>query len=124
MKRLWLLVIVAAAVTCLAAGCIGKVETYTDSGQRIEIGINNEFVIALGSNPTTGYSWQESHDESMLRLVESKFEPAEDDVVGAGGIEYFRFRALKTGDTEVTLVYKRAWEEEILDEKVFAVTIK
>jgi len=127
MRRLLLLVAVVAI--CLVAGCAGGVKTYTDSGQAIGIGVNQEFVIALGSNPTTGYSWQVSHDETRLELVggESTYKQgkeAEQGVVGAGGIEYFRFKALKTGETKVTLVYKRPWEEEFLDQKVFTVNIK
>ena len=54
MKRVLLLVALAAIF--LAAGCVGEVRTYSDSGQTISIGVNHEFVIALGSNPTTGYS--------------------------------------------------------------------
>ena len=125
MKRLLILMVVVA--TCLVAGCVGEVNTYTDPGQTISIGVNQEFVIALGSNPTTGYGWQESYEESMLELVEKTYKPGEEakqGVVGAGGVEYFRFKALKTGETEITLVYKRPWEEEILDQKVFTINIK
>ncbi len=125
MKRLLISMVVVA--TCLVAGCVGEVETYTDPGQTINIGVNQEFVIALGSNPTTGYGWQESYDETVLTLVEKTYrlgEEAKQGVVGAGGVEYFRFKALKTGETEITLVYKRLWEEEILGQKVFTINIK
>ena len=121
------LVLVAILTICLLAGCVGEVKTYTDSGQTIGIGVNQEFVIALGSNPTTGYGWQESHDETMVELVESEYEmgaEAKQGMIGAGGIEYFRFKALKTGETEITMVYKRPWEAEIADQKVFTVNIK
>ena len=115
----------AVLIICLVAGCVG-VKTYTDSGQTINIGVGQEFVIALGSNPTTGYGWQESYDETMLELVEKTYEEQaeEEGAVGAGGIEYFRFHALEAGETEITLVYKRAWEEEFLAQKVFTVNIE
>ena len=122
-----LLVTVAVVAVCMLAGCLGRVETYTDSGQTINIGVNQEFVIALDSNPTTGYSWQESYDESLLELVEKSYEmgkAAKQGAVGAGGVEYFQFKALKTGETEITLVYKRPWGEESIDQKVFTVNIK
>lgn len=123
MKRFLLLLTVLAA--CLVAGCIGEVETYSDEGQGIDTGVNQQFVIALGSNPTTGYSWQASYDETMIELVEKTYkEEAKQGLVGAGGVEYFRFKALKTGRTPVTLVYKRAWEEEIIAQKVFVVHIR
>jgi inhibitor of cysteine peptidase len=108
------------------AGCVGEVESYTDPGQTIEIGVNQQFVIALGSNPTTGYSWQESHDAAVVELVEKVYkEQAKQGVVGAGGVEYFRFKALKTGETDVTLVYKRPWEETTPQDvtKVFTINI-
>ena len=123
MKRLLILMLVAAALT--VAGCIGVAKTYTDPGQTVTIGVNQQFVIALGSNPTTGYSWQESHDQSMLELLEKSYkEEAQEGEVGAGGIEYFRFKAVKAGQTEITVVYQRSWEEEILEQKVFTVYVK
>jgi len=127
MKKFLMLVAVVVVATCLVAGCVGEVKTYTDSGQAVSIGLNQEFVIALGSNPTTGYGWQESYDEVILELVEKTYKPGEEakgGVVGAGGVEHFRFKALKTGETEITIVYKRAWEEEILEQKVFTINIE
>ena len=55
MKRFLLLLAVLA--TTLFAGCV-EVGTYDDAGQAIDTEVNQEFVIALGSNPTTGYKWQ------------------------------------------------------------------
>ena len=51
---------------------------------------------------------------------------AKEGMVGAGGIEYFRFKALKTGKTDITMVYKRQWEEPTPQDvtKVFTVDIK
>jgi inhibitor of cysteine peptidase len=122
-KKLLILMLVAVALT--VAGCIGVAETYTDPGQTVNIGANQEFIIALGSNPTTGYSWQESHDQTMLQLVKWNYEEeAKEGVLGAGGIEYFRFKALKSGQTEITLVYQRPWEEETIEQKVFTVYVK
>jgi inhibitor of cysteine peptidase len=113
--------------TCLVAGCVGEVETYTDPGQTVTIGAGQQFVIALGSNPTTGYNWQESYDQTMLELVEKTYKPGEEadnGVVGAGGVEYFRFKTLNKGETEITLVYQRSWEEEFLDQKIFIINIR
>ena len=125
MKRF--LVLMAVLATCLVAGCIGEVETYNDSGQTIDIGVNQQFVIALGSNPgSTGYSWQASYDETMLKLVEYIHkEKPEPGLVGAGGVESFRFKALKTGRTEITLTYEQPWEGGGIGEtKVFTIHIR
>jgi len=45
-------------------------------------------------------------------------------LLGAGGTELFRFEALKKGEVEITMVYKRSWEEEILQQKVFTVEVR
>jgi len=124
-KRLLILMLVAAALT--VAGCIGVAKTYDDPGQTVTISVNQEFIIALGSNPgSTGYGWQESHDQTMLELVKWNYEEeAQEGVVGAGGIEYFRFKALKAGETEITLTYEQPWEGGGIGEtKVFTVYVK
>jgi inhibitor of cysteine peptidase len=125
-KRLVILVAVAVIAICLLGGCVREVKTYTDSGQTIDIGVDQEFIIALDANPTTGYDWEVSLDETILELVEKTYklgEKAEEGVVGAGGVDYFRFKALKAGETEITMVYKRTWEETGIDQKVFTVNI-
>jgi predicted secreted protein len=124
LKR-FLLLVAVMLVACLVAGCV-NVETYEDEGQAIDIGVNHQFVIALGSNITTGYKWQASYDETALELVESTYKEAGQGLIGAGGVEYFRFKALKTCRTEITLVYKQAWGEPTPDDltKVFVVHIR
>lgn len=100
---------------------------YTDDSKAIGVKVTKKFIITLESNPTTGYSWQESRDETMIELVQSEYEPGEDaqkGVAGAGGNDLFWFKALKSGTTKITLVYKRPWETEIAEQKVFTIVIK
>lgn len=130
MKKL----VISLAVLLLAGIMIGcntgsaEIKTYTDSTQQVEVGIDGEFIVALTSNPTTGYSWQESHDAASLNLVEKSYQQneASKGLAGAGGTDYFRYRALKSGDTKITLVYKRPWEQASLADKTqeFSVRIK
>ena len=126
MKKLLVLLVTLILAVCLSAGCGGEIKTYIDDEETIIVRIEWEFIIALDSNPTTGYDWEESHDPDKLILVEKNYEPDEKaaGLVGAGGTQYFRFVSLKKGNAEITLVYKRSWEEEIEDEKVFKVNIK
>lgn len=124
MKRLMTLFILTAVVSSLLVGCGPKV--YSDPAQTIEVKVGQEFIIALEENPTTGYTWQEEFDDSFLELVEDKYKPsseAEEGMVGAGGTRSFEFKGLKKGETEVTMVLKRAWEEELLEKKVFTIAI-
>jgi len=128
MKKL-ILALASILMVCLIASCGGGVKAYSNPEETIGISPDKEFIIliALESNPTTGYSWEANYDEATLELVEETYELGEyakQGVVGAGGTELFRFRALNSGEVEITMVYKRAWEEEILDQKVFTVDIK
>jgi len=124
MKRLITIVITSVLAVSLIAGCAG-IATYTDPLQTINATVNGEFAIALDSNPTTGYSWNVSYDESLLSLEKEEYNPDEkaEGLVGAGGTQYYQFKALKAGSTEINLTYRRTWEEEPIDRKVFTVTI-
>jgi inhibitor of cysteine peptidase len=105
-------------LTILLAGCSTaentEVNTYTDPATTINVSVNQEFILALESNPTTGYSWQETHEADMLTLVNDQYQAKETapNVVGAGGTHYFTYKALKKGETKVTLVYLRPWEQQ------------
>lgn len=121
------LMLVAVGVALMLVGCVEEPAVYIDQGQTISTEIGEEFVVALDANPTTGYNWEESYDETALKLVEKTFELGESDkkgLIGAGGIENFRFKAIGKGTTEITLVYKRLWEQEIAAQAVFKVDIK
>ena len=110
----------------LVAGCTAQQpEEYSDAGQEIEIGVGDRFIVALESNPTTGYQWEAGFDESFLELVLDEFElgEAEEGMVGAGGEQKLTFEGLKAGETELTLTYKRSWEEDFAEQKVFVVSI-
>jgi len=127
MKRLaatpLLLLLLAGSV----AGCTsGQPKEYSDPSQEIEIGVGKQFVIALEANPTTGYGWEPEFDSDLLKLVESEYEAAaaRPGMVGTGGVQTFTFQGLRKGTTEVTLTYKRQWEQDIAEQKTFSVSIK
>jgi inhibitor of cysteine peptidase len=111
---------------CLVAGCGTEVKAYSDPEQTIETNVDNKFDIVLESNPTTGYSWEASYDQNQLKLVDKIYEEIEgpEELLGAGGNEIFRFKALKSGETQITMSYKRSWETEVLEQKVFTVDVK
>jgi len=126
MNKLVTLVVSLLLVAGLMAGCATQQpKEYTDPSQEIEVGAGKQFIIALDSNPTTGYNWEADFDESFLKLVQDEFKPAEDkDLVGAGGEQRLTFEGVKKGKTGVTLIYKRSWEEDFAEQKVFIVSVK
>ncbi|MDD4875687.1 MAG: protease inhibitor I42 family protein [Dehalococcoidales bacterium] len=128
MKKYFVLIAMLMVTSCLQVGC-AEVNAYTDSGQMISISVNQEFFIALGSNRTTCYMWQENYDNDMIGLESIEYllsDEAKQKLAGAGGVEFFRFKALKKGETEITMVYKRSWEEPSAQDltKVFTITIE
>ncbi len=127
MKRLLASVLTSILAVSLIAGCRGGIKTYTDAEKTISTTVNQEFIIALDSNPTTGYNWEASYEESILKLVDSKYEMGKQSqagLVGAGGTQYFQFKVLKTGKSEITVTYKRSWETDFAEQKVFNIDIK
>jgi inhibitor of cysteine peptidase len=128
MKKFIALAASILMIACLAVGCAGQeVMAYSDPEEMIETDANNEFIIqiALASNPSTGYTWVATYDETKLELVDDTYEADETDalVVGAGGTQYFRFKALQSGEVTITMDYQRSWEKESIDQKIFTVTI-
>lgn len=111
-------------------GCMNLTTTAaTDAAlpDLIGVEIGKTFFISLKSNPSTGYSWQPEFDGEYLELVKSTFvsdtNPDGPPLVGAGGIEIFEFLALEQGQTKVTMLYKRVWEQESIDEHIALVQI-
>jgi predicted secreted protein len=125
MKKCWPLLISVLALL-LQAGCIGgEIKTYTASDKTM-VKVNQEFMIILGANPSTGYDWVASYDETMVKLVSQTYQPndtRQGQIVGAGGMDTLRFKALKAGEAEITLDYKRSGDEQPADHRVSKVTI-
>jgi len=102
------------------------VKAFTESSQVINTGVNQEFTIALGSNITTGYSWQPDYDTNALNLVEKTYQEQDNtgkQIVGASGTEYFTFKALAKGETKVTFTYQRPWEQASAQDQTIIFTI-
>jgi inhibitor of cysteine peptidase len=124
-KLLILLTILTTVATCLVAGCVNTGETYIDQNETINTSVGQDFIIALDANPTTGYEWIASYDDSILTLTHEEYDAEKcPGLIGAGGTYYFGFEALKKGETEITVDYLREWEGESIDQRVFTVNIK
>ena len=113
MKRFWLLFISFTLAVCLIAGCSGEeksgeAKSGGDVVETLSTSVNQEFTLARKFNLSSGYIWREDYDESMLELVESTIEADEQEDAKIILSQVFRFKALKKGKTEVTLVYRRA----------------
>ena len=111
--------VVMLLMTIVATGCgpTGEVKLdMADNGRQIEVEVGQILAISLESNPTTGFGWElvELEDPILQLMGEAEFQPSEsNEIVGAGGTETFRFEVVSTGQTTLTLVYRRSWEEGV-----------
>jgi inhibitor of cysteine peptidase len=99
-----------------------------DADSQVELEQGQILVVTLESNPTTGYRWEQAkNQESILeQMGEAEFKPSdtgEPPLVGAGGWEIFRFKAISAGQMTLQLVYHRSWEEGVEPLKTFSLQV-
>jgi inhibitor of cysteine peptidase len=123
-----LLVAVILFTVLPVAGCgapSGEVAVdVSHNGGQVDLDVGQTLVVSLESNPTTGYRWEvdKIDDEILQQEGEAEYK-AESDLVGAGGVETFRFKALASGEGELKLIYHRSWEEGVEPLEVFSITV-
>ncbi len=98
-------------------------QVYSEDTEAIEATPGETFVIALASNPTTGFVWEPDFDARRLKLLSREFQP-QSARIGAGGEERFHFQALGSGETEVLFELRRAWEPEARERKRLQIAIR
>ncbi len=103
-----------------------KTEDYLNPGEPIKVKAGQTFTIRMESNPTTGYGWQLSKAlDNKISLVTNAFIPPDSNLCGAGGHEAWTFKAIGEGQTEISLIYVRPWEQDQLARtNVFTVIVK
>ena len=107
------------------------IEVHVDENgadSQVELEQGQILVVTLESNPTTGYRWEQAkNQESILeQMGEAEFKPSdtgEPPLVGAGGWEIFRFKAISAGQMTLQLVYHRSWEEGVEPLKTFSLQV-
>jgi inhibitor of cysteine peptidase len=98
------------------------------NGGKVDLTTGETLVISLDSNPTTGYSWEIQETDATLLNLKGYPEFVQQPnngalVVGAGGTQVFRFEALKTGSTTLTLVYHRPFEKNVAPVDTYSLTV-
>ena len=119
--------IVLLAILLLAAGCGSSKEVKLgadDNGSKVEVKTGQILVISLESNPTTGYAWEvvDFEEGALEQDGEPEFE-ADSKLVGAGGVQTFRFKTAEAGEVELKLLHHRSWEEDVEPLDTFIVQV-
>jgi predicted secreted protein len=107
MKKI-LLIAILASFTLFACGGKAPVLKVSDPQQPITVDSRKEFTIVLESNPTTGYHWGivGELDQNVAVFVKSEYiSTSNPNLVGGGGLDIWTFRAVRAGETNVTLGY-------------------
>ncbi|MGZ8932823.1 MAG: protease inhibitor I42 family protein, partial [Halobacteriota archaeon] len=77
----------------------------TALGAAITVVQGQNFTIQLQSNPSTGYHWEPTYDNSTITFINRAFTSSvstESAIVGAGGTDLFTFQAIKPGTSIIT----------------------
>ena len=90
--------------------------------QNISIKKGQEFGLDLESNPTTGFEWIPEFDKNIINLTSHTFRPSST-LIGSGGTDNFTFKGVSQGTTNLKFQYKRSWDKDFAQEKVFLVNV-
>ncbi len=86
--------------------------TTLEQGVQNEIALGNLACVTLAGNPTTGYDWHCIIGDSSILTQTSENYTSDSNLIGAGGVYAWQFKALKAGQTTITFKYYRDWEGE------------
>ena len=85
--------------------------TQADNGKAITMKKGQVLKLSLDSNPTTGYQWYiEELDDKLLKIVNMDFESPDTSRMGAGGKQFWKIKAINSGETKLLILYYRMWE--------------
>jgi predicted secreted protein len=79
--------------------------TNVAQGNAALVSQGQNFTIQLQSNPSTGYHWEPTYDNSTITLLNRAFASSvstESAIVGAGGTDLFTFQGTKQGTSIIT----------------------
>jgi inhibitor of cysteine peptidase len=82
--------------------------------------------VRLEANHTTGYSWvfTPAVNPVLMRQGRTVYqEHGTGGTVGAGGVEVWRFKAMKAGKQGLQFEYRRPWEKDSPPAKVVTFTV-
>ena len=126
MRKVLRFIAIVALVTIACMALVPVMIRDADNGKTIDVLRYRTIKLALESNPTTGYTWQltSPEDRRVLRLYYSAYRRTPTKLVGSGGYEEWKFRAMAPGTATVKAVYLRPWEGQTPPVKTFTVTIR
>jgi inhibitor of cysteine peptidase len=132
----WVSILIAAAMAALPfAACASKKApppaplnvTDANSGDSVALARNQQLVVRLPSNPTTGYRWALAQQSTPV--LEPEGAPTHEKgagAEGASGTKTWRFAPTQAGEGTLRLEYRRLWEADTAPARVvsYKVTVR
>ena len=107
-----LVVVISLALAILCAGCTSSTTsspsagTATGNATALGAGITvvqgQNFTVQLQSNPSTGYHWEPTYDNSSISFINRVFIAYSASMPGAPGADVFTFQGTKQGTSVIT----------------------
>jgi predicted secreted protein len=100
---------------------------FQDPGVPINVFSDEEFSIALASNPSTGFGWKMTlpEDQKTIQFLGSGYVASQNVMPGAPGEEVYKFKAVTSGETKADFVYERPWETKTAPvRKIFTILVR
>ncbi len=106
-----LVVVIALALAVVCAGCTSSTTPSPSPGSTTAVvgnttglgtSLDNATNIKLQSNPSTGYHWQPSYNNSSITLVNRTYIAGSATLLGAPGADVFTFQGTTTGTSLIT----------------------
>jgi inhibitor of cysteine peptidase len=83
-----------------------------DHGQNVEVSQNDQILLRLPENASTGYKWSVDADSAFLKIVSDDFEPPSGESLGAGGGRKVIMEPVAKGSTMLGARLIRSWEAD------------
>lgn len=126
----------SALVVALLCFVVHAIASDSESAAEVNFGFSEEanadtvnlqhdgtLAVNLKSNPSTGYTWTLYSADTGMQKTGSSFKPPSKQLIGAGGIQQYFFKAAAVGTHKLQFVYTRPWEQGAAPASTATVTV-
>lgn len=97
---------------CAAPAWAGLFPHVLTASGTVTVKPDDDFLVALPANPTTGYSWAATVSNAKVVTADgAAYRAPASKAMGAGGEQVLAFEAQHPGTATITLSYRRPWEK-------------
>jgi inhibitor of cysteine peptidase len=96
----------------------------TFNGRTIDVTVGQTIEVRLPENPTTGFSWQLTSDGGPACTMTGDQFIAPAGPPGKGGDHTWNFKAVRPGECDIELGYRRRWESSATASRTFKIHVK